>query len=73
MMSIRSVLNRIAATVAMLAAAGVPAYAQTTAATTTADQGGGPSLLWVWVWILVVGVIVFIVGTSMGVSRGGRR
>lgn len=68
-MSIRSVFSRIAATIAMLAAATAPAYAQTGAVTTT-DQSG-PSLLWVWVWILVVGVIVFIVGTSMGVR--GRR
>ena len=66
-MSIRPLFARVAAIVAMLAAAS-PAAAQTPAATTDA---GGPSLLWVWVWILVVGIIIFIVGTSFGVR--GRR
>ena len=55
------------ATAAVLFSA-LPAAAQTAAPMT--DQGN-PSLLWVWGWILVVGIIVFIVGTSLGV-RGGR-
>lgn len=67
-MSIRPVINRIAAAAALLAATAAPAVAQTPAATT---EAGGPSLLWVWGWILVAGVIIFIVGTSLGVR--GRR
>ena len=35
-------------------------------------NSGGPSLLWVWGWILVAGIIIMIVGTSMGV-RGNSR
>ena len=54
--------------VAFIAAA-VPAGAQTAAA---APTDSGPSLLWVWVWILVAGVIVMIVGTSIGVNSNKR-
>ena len=70
-MSTRSVFRRIAATIALLATATAPAYAQSSAAAPMNDQG--PSLLWLWVWILVAGIIIFVVGTSMGMSRGGRR
>ena len=35
-------------------------------------QGIGGSLVYVWGWILVAGIIIFIVGTSMGV-RSGRK
>ncbi len=52
--------------VAFIAAA-VPAGAQTAAATDS-----GPSLILVWVWILVAGVIVMIVGTSIGVNSNKR-
>ncbi len=69
MMSTRSLFARIAAAFALFAAAAAPAAAQTPAA--TIDQGG-PSLLWVWVWILVVGIIVFVVGTSMGARKRPR-
>lgn len=64
MTTIRRVLL---ATVAFLSSA-ASVSAQTTAAA-PADQG--PSLLFVWGWILAVGVTVFIIGTSIGVS--GRR
>lgn len=53
------------ATFAFLSAA-VPAGAQATAA---APPDQGPSLIWVWAWILIAGIIIFIVGTSMGVRR----
>jgi hypothetical protein len=46
----------------------VPALAQTAAPATDT----GPSLLWVWVWILVAGIIVMIVGTSIGVNSNRR-
>jgi hypothetical protein len=49
------------------AAGTVPALAQTAAPADT-----GPSLLWVWVWILAVGIIVMIVGTSIGVNSNRR-
>lgn len=62
MQAIRSALLALVAFVA----AAVPAGAQTAAADT------GPSLLWVWVWILVAGVIVMIVGTSLGVNSNKR-
>jgi hypothetical protein len=29
-----------------------------------------PSLIYVWAWILIAGVIVFVVGTCLGVSSG---
>ena len=63
MQAIRSALLGL---IAFIAAA-VPAGAQTAAATDT-----GPSLIWVWVWILVAGIIVMIVGTSVGVNSNKR-
>ena len=66
--TLMSMIRRAALTSAAVLFSALPAAAQTAAPTT--DQGG-PSLLWVWGWILVVGIIVFIVGTSLGV-RGGR-
>lgn len=59
MQAIRRTLLALAAS---FVAATVPAVAQTAAAATDS----GPSLLWVWVWILVAGIIVMIVGTSIG-------
>jgi hypothetical protein len=63
MQAIRSALLALVAFVA----AAVPAGAQTAAAT-----DAGPSLLWVWVWILVAGILVMIVGTSIGVNSNKR-
>jgi hypothetical protein len=51
-----------------LVAATVPAGAQTATPSTDA----GPTLLWVWVWILVAGIIIMIVGTSIGVNSNRR-
>jgi len=48
----------------------LPAAAQVAAAGT--DNGSGGSLAFVWGWILVAGIIIFIVGTSLGV-RSGRK
>lgn len=53
---------------AAIFAATVPVAAQTAAPATDS----GPSLLWVWVWILVAGIIIMIVGTSMGVNSNRR-
>jgi hypothetical protein len=60
-------IRRAVLSVATFLAAAVPAAAQTTSGGTDT----GPSLLWVWVWILVAGIIIFIVGTSIG--SGQRR
>lgn len=62
-------IRRAALATAAVLFSALPAAAQTAA--TTTDQGTGNGLLYVWGWILVVGIIVFIVGTSIGV-RGGR-
>jgi hypothetical protein len=59
-------LRRVLLTAATFLSGAVPAVAQTTAA---APPDSGPSLLWVWAWILVAGILIFIVGTSMGVRR----
>ncbi len=64
MQAIRRTLLALVAVVAGT----MPAAAQTAAATTDT----GPSLLWVWVWILVAGIIVMIVGTSIGVNSNRR-
>jgi len=48
-------------------ATALPASAQMSAA---APADTGPSLLLVWGWILIAGVIIFIVGTSLGVKGG---
>ena len=45
-------------------ATALPASAQ------TGTAPAGPSLLLVWGWILIAGVIIFIVGTSLGVNSG---
>lgn len=60
MLMVRRVLLAIAA----FLSCAVPVSAQTSMATDS-----GPSLIWVWAWILVAGIIIFIVGTSMGVRR----
>ena len=64
MQSIRRAFLAIAA----FLACAVPAAAQMASDSTTS----GSSLILVWVWILVAGVIIFIVGTSMGVKSGKR-
>lgn len=65
------VIRSIVAVAAVLATS-LPAAAQMTSeAGGTAGAAQGPSLLWVWGWILVAGIIVFVVGTSLGV-RGNR-
>jgi len=63
----QAIRRTLLAFAAVLAAA-APAAAQTAAP--VADSG--PSLLWVWVWILVAGIIVMIVGTSIGVNSNRR-
>jgi hypothetical protein len=60
-------IRRILLGLAAMAAATVPAAAQTAAPADT-----GPSLLFVWVWILVAGIIIMIVGTSSGVNSNRR-
>ncbi len=65
----KSIRRIFPALVATLVAATVPAVAQTAAPAAT---DSGPSLLWVWVWILVAGVIVMIVGTSVGANSNKR-
>jgi hypothetical protein len=42
------------------------AQAMSAAAPTTS----GSSLIFVWVWILAAGIVIFIVGTSIGVKSG---
>ena len=60
------IIRRVLLAMFAFLSAAVPAGAQAAAA---APLDQGPSLLWVWVWILVAGVIIFIIGTSMGVRR----
>jgi hypothetical protein len=62
----QAIRRTLLALVAVVAGA-LPASAQTTMAADT-----GPSLLWVWVWILVAGIIIMIVGTSVGVNSNRR-
>jgi hypothetical protein len=57
-------IGRALLAVSLVLASALPAAAQGTA------MDSGPSLIMVWVWILIAGVIIFIVGTSMGVSSG---
>ena len=66
-----SKISRISVALAAFLAPSLPAAAQMTSNDVAANAGQGPSLLWVWGWILVVGVIVFVIGTSLGV-RGNR-
>jgi hypothetical protein len=61
MLTIRRTLLAVVASVVSAFAAASPAAAQ--------GMDTGPSLLGVWVWILVAGVAIFIIGTSLGVSR----
>jgi hypothetical protein len=61
MLTIRRTLLAVVASVVTAFAATAPAAAQ--------GMDTGPSLLGVWVWILVAGVAIFIIGTSLGVSR----
>ena len=63
----QAIRRTLLALVAVMASA-VPAAAQTAAP--AADSA--PSLIWVWVWILVAGVIIMIVGTSLGVNSNRR-
>jgi hypothetical protein len=62
-----SKISRASVALAAFLIPSLPAAAQMT----SGDMAQGPSLLWVWGWILVVGVIVFVVGTSLAV-RGNR-
>jgi hypothetical protein len=62
-------ISRALLGLAAFVAATVPAAAQTAAPAAT---DSGPSLLWVWVWILVAGIIVMIVGTSIGANSDKR-
>ena len=61
-------IRRTLLALAVVVAGTVPAVAQTAAAATD----NGPSLLWVWVWILVAGIIIMIIGTSVGVNSNRR-
>ncbi len=62
-------IRRAALAFGAVLASTVPAVAQTTTSTPpTGDTGSG--LVYVWGWILVVGIIVFVVGTSLGARRG---
>jgi hypothetical protein len=63
----QAIRRTLLALVAVMAGT-VPAVAQTAAP--MADSG--PSLMWVWVWILVAGIIIMIVGTSIGVNSNRR-
>ena len=62
-------IRRILLGLAAFAAASVPAVAQTA---TPPMTDTGPSLIYVWVWILVAGIIIMIVGTSIGVNSNKR-
>ena len=64
----QSIRRTLLGLVALIATAG-PAVAQTA---TPAATDTGPSLLLVWVWILVAGIIIMIVGTSIGVNQNKR-
>jgi hypothetical protein len=66
MKRVRQALVTLGATLASVASA-LPASAQMASAPGTEQ---GPSLLWVWGWILVAGVIIFVVGTSLGQPSG---
>jgi hypothetical protein len=52
-------------TIVTVLASALPAAAQ-------GAPAAGPSLIGVWVWILVIGVIIFVAGTSIGFSSGKR-
>lgn len=64
MLTLRRVLPGMLAFLATMATAS----AQTMGAS---DTSNGPSLIAVWGWILVAGILIMIVGTSLGVR--GRR
>ena len=66
-----SKISRTLVAIAAFLAPSLPAVAQMTSSDAMAAGSQGPSLLWVWGWILVAGVLVFIIGTSLGV-RGNR-
>ena len=67
-------IRSAALSVLAVLASALPAAAQVaaTGADTGNGTGTGGSLALVWGWILIAGIVIFIVGTSLGV-RSGRK